>query len=127
MVFLSSGNQPTRHPKEMTVSDLDKGLAALSESVKSVYTQSYAIWEKLQDEANEWEEIEATTERKYEEGYSDALELVMKMIQKVKEELPREGTYSQGVIDALEQMSEIFPDAIETTDLWNQYMNQENN
>jgi hypothetical protein len=118
-------NQPTRHPKEITVSDLDKGLAALSESVKSVYTQSYTIWEELHDKANEWEEIEATTERKYEEGYSDALELVMKMIQKVKEELPREGDYSQGVTDTLSELAEIFP-AIESSDLWNQYMEEEN-
>jgi len=107
------------------VSDLDKGLAALSESVKSVYTQSYTIWEELHDKANEWEEIEATTERKYEEGYSDALELVMKMIQKVKEELPREGDYSQGVTDTLSELAEIFP-AIESSDLWNQYMEEEN-
>lgn len=109
------------------MSDLDKGLAALLQSIDPIYQQSFKAWEDLHDDADEWEEIEATTERKYEEGYSDALELVMKMIKKVKEELPREGTYSQGVIDALEQMSEIFPDAIETTDLWNQYMNQENN
>lgn len=105
------------------MSDLDKGLAALSESVKSVYTQSYEIWEKLQDEANEWEEMESTTERKYEEGYSDALELVMKMIQKVKEELPREGTYSEGVTDTLSELAESF-EGIEASDLWNQYMKE---
>ena len=72
------------------MSDLDKGLAALSQSIAPIYQQSFKIWADLQDKANEWEELEATTERNYEEGYSDALELVMKMIQKVKEELPRE-------------------------------------
>ncbi len=72
------------------MSDLDKGLAALSAGIEPIYQQSFKAWEELHDVANEWEEMEATTERKYEEGYSDALELVMKMIQKVKEELPRE-------------------------------------
>ena len=107
------------------MSDLDKGLAALSAGIAPIYKQSYEIWEGLQDKANEWEEMESTTERKYEEGYSDALELVMKMIQKVKEELPREGDYSQGVTDTLSELAEIFP-AIESSDLWNQYMEEEN-
>jgi hypothetical protein len=108
------------------VSDLDKGLAALSASIEPIYQQSFKAWEELHDNADEWEEIEATTERKYEEGYSDALELVMKMIKKVKEELPREGDYSQGVTDTLSELAEIFP-AIESSDLWNQYMEEEKN
>ena len=105
------------------MSDLDKGLAALSESIEPIYKQSYEIWEGLQDKANEWEEMESTTERKYEEGYSDALELVIKMIKKVKEELPREGTYAEGVADTLSELCESF-EGIEDSDLWNQYMKE---
>jgi archaellum component FlaC len=108
------------------VSDLDKGLAALLQSIDPIYQQSFKAWEDLHDDADEWEEIEATTERKYEEGYSDALELVMKMIKKVKEELPREGTYAEGVADTLSELAESF-EGIEDTDLWNQYMEEEKN
>ena len=57
----------------------------LIEKLKQNYARSYGIWERLErdtfDSSND-EDYEDTVTRLYEEGYSDALNMVIRLLEK---------------------------------------------
>lgn len=71
------------------------------------------------EEENETEEAMDSMERRYYEG---RVELIEQLLLTAKPD-----RYSEGVRDALSELSEVFGEGIEETDLWQQYMEEESN
>ena len=73
---MTGPNPGTRKGKEME---------ELIEKLKQNYARSYGIWERLErdtfDSSND-EDYEDTVTRLYEEGYSDALNMVIRLLEK---------------------------------------------
>lgn len=94
------------------------------EKIRAEYDKSYGIYERLERDtfdSSNTETYENTVERLYNQGYSDALLIVIKQLEK------SEGAaFQEGVTYALEYLSDLY-DGIDETDIWADYMKEESN
>lgn len=96
----------------------------LLEKLKQDYVKHYGIYERLERDtfdSSNTEDYEDTVTRLYEQGYSDALNMVIKQL-----ENSEGAAFQEGVIYALEYLSDLY-DGITETDIWADYMKKENN
>jgi hypothetical protein len=107
----------------METADNTPNLEQVIEKVTQAHAESFKAWTDAQgmydNDENYSEEYEDTLDRKYNEGHSDALAMVLELLKSMGK--PYQEGYNDGAEYALDYLSSLY-EGIEETDVWAEFM-----
>ena len=98
------------------------------ELIEKNQKESFKAWKDANDAYDDpdySEEYEDTLQRKYDEGYADALQSVLELFAEINIQEISKDLHHSGAQDALIWLEEIYGEGIKDTGAWQAYMPEE--
>lgn len=99
------------------------------EEIKKNQANAYQAWktaDDLFDDPNHDEEFEDTIQRKYDEGFADALLSVLNLFEDIDLQKISANLHRSGAQDALIWLEEVYGEGLQDTGAWEAYMDEDN-
>lgn len=105
-----------------------KRIETLLQIIEKNQKETFKAWKDANDKYDDEtysEEYEDTLQRKYDEGYADALESVLQLFAEVNLEEIQKDIATNGAQDVLSWLEEVYGEGLHETGAWQTYMEDE--